>query len=464
MRRLMVVLILAYVCAVGAQVLGFGWVWDDRPLVAEAALAPAGEALARAWTQDFWSLAPLGDRFVSGMYRPVVTTTYIAERALGSGPGAMHLLNLEVHLLVAVLVGLLARRLGGVAWVAGGLMLFHPHAAEHLGNISARTDLLATLGVVASLLLRDHAAVRVRWLGGLCLALAILAKEVALVGLVLWVALDLWQGRRNPRRWLPALVAVLAAVGLRTWAVGLPLHRLDAGGGVIAGLSSTGWALWDLVIPIPAGPWPQPHAPLMGIFLLIAFLILWRWTRLMVIWVAICWAPMAGWISLELRDSRSLLYLPCVGLALALARAPFWKIPWLRWPGLVLAGLLFFLQYGALGHWRSSETLWEWGVSSHASSPLTHVNLGRVYAESERFVLAEREYEYAFALAEQERDATFYVRSAQSLGDLAWMREDLLAARTYFGQAIHVAGPGNAPYAEARLEELRAGLPAEERQ
>ena len=230
----------------------------------------------------------------------------------------------------------------------------------------------------------------------------------------------------------------------------------------MAGLSSTGWAMWDLVFPMPAGPWPVAHAALPGILLMIVFLALWRWTWLFVIWVAICWAPMAGWISLELRDSRSLLYLPCVGLALALARAPFWKLPLFRWPGLALAGLLFSLQYEALSHWRNPETLWKWGVESNSFSPLTHVNLGRVYAESERYLLAERQYEYAFALAEQQRDATFYVRSAQSLGDLAWMREDLQVARTYFSQAIHVAGLGNAPYAEARLEELRRGLSAEE--
>ena len=133
-----------YVLVMGLALSGHTWVWDDRSLVVDGRLEPVLVALRLAWTQDFWSLAP--DGHASGMYRPLTGTVYILERALfGLSPGLAHGLNVVLHASVAGCVGLLARQIGGHQALAAALVLAHPHAGELVGNVTARTDLLAAL-------------------------------------------------------------------------------------------------------------------------------------------------------------------------------------------------------------------------------------------------------------------------------------------------------------------------------
>ncbi len=455
MRSWFILLVLVvYAVVMGIRTSGFGVVWDDRPLVHEADLEPVGEALQAAWTSDFWSLAPETDRFESGMYRPVVTTTYILERWAGWGSGGAHVVNLMLHLCVVVLVGLLAAELGLPSGWAALLFLVHPHASGLLGNVAARTDLLATLGVVGALTLVRRQ--RLGW-GAVVLALGALSKETALVGVILWWWVDWAEFRREPKRCIWPLLALGAVLGLRSLVVGsIPDMQLGAESGLLVGLSSTGWAYLDLLVPRDVGPWPAPHLSWPGFIGLAVALGVSRWSRFGAVWVLICWLPTAGWFPLEVRESSALLYLPAVGLALVWAGVMKARPrPAVLLASVVLLGLAG-AQYRALSPWTDSLSLWSWGVETNPTDPLPQVNLGRVHAEAGRLELARIHYTNAASLAQARHDATFFVKAAYSLGELALLEGDTDGANVYFSDAVSVAGAGNHPPSEQRLLELAA--------
>ena len=446
--RALPLLLGVYVLVMGLALSGHGWVWDDRALIVAGRLEPAGEALRLAWTQDFWALAQ--DGHGSGMYRPLTGTLYIVERALlGLSPGLAHLVNVLLHASVAGCVGLLARQLGGRAWIGAALVLLHPHAAELVGNVAARTDLLAALGVSGALVLRS----RHPWGAATALLAGALCKEVALAGLPLWWALDAWEGRRPA--WLPGLVAVSAALGLRLLVLGL-----SAGDGgsldLLGAAASSGWALADVVLPLPAGPWPLARSPALGVgvaglFLLLSALSIrrgWKAPLLLTGWVLLSWAPMAGWLPVEVRPSRALLYLPLLGVGLV------GSLVQRRTPLLVLVLGMMAVGHGwVASRWSDPLTLWTWGVQRNAQEPLCHVNLGRAHAELGDFESAEVAYSQAAALAFEQQDATWFVPAATALGRLALERGDPEAARVFFQDAVNVGGEA-APEAQDALEAL----------
>ncbi len=126
-------------------------------------------------------------------YRPVLTTLFaIAYRAGGGSPAWFHIIAFSMFIVLGVLLFYLFRRIfalsnpdGGsdaVALLAAGFYTLHTANAETVNYISAVSDLLSTLLMVASLLIY---AARPAWRKfGLYLfpaALAVLTKEVSVI-------------------------------------------------------------------------------------------------------------------------------------------------------------------------------------------------------------------------------------------------------------------------------------------
>jgi hypothetical protein len=115
--------------------------------------------LRALWTTDYWRGVDAAGRVRElspdrNLYRPVtVLSFWVTAAAAGVDAAAFRLVNLLLHALAALLVGVLCRLWGaaGGALVAVALMVVHPVATDVVNRIVGRADILAVVGVVGFL-------------------------------------------------------------------------------------------------------------------------------------------------------------------------------------------------------------------------------------------------------------------------------------------------------------------------
>ncbi len=202
--------------------LGYPLVWDDHSFV-------EGQPFVR----DCSSLLKLADpRFhlrggppVAGNARPVWLGSVVADACLhGGNPAGYRITSVLWHVLAAVLLMVLAWELARDPWAAfaaGALFAAHPVHTESVNIITFRSDILALVFMLLSLLFYLYRRGRIGWRRASCLAasavsfgLALLSKEMAATLPFLMLLCDRFFPERPPRRagrpWL--LYAALAAV------------------------------------------------------------------------------------------------------------------------------------------------------------------------------------------------------------------------------------------------------------
>lgn len=174
--------------------------------------------------------------------RPLMHLSWWVQARYTPSPRAFHVANIALHLLLALLVGVLASRLRVsplAAWLAGSMVLLHPLTVESVAYLSARTELFAAIGVVAACVLAVTAH-GWRWLlvyGALVFGMA--GKETAAMGLLL-VPLTRWVVGQRWEIPLGVNVALLAtAIADRGW---LTLVNLGEAGGM-----RIEWLPWLLI-------------------------------------------------------------------------------------------------------------------------------------------------------------------------------------------------------------------------
>ena len=169
--------------ALYANTLGHGFVIDDIPLISQSSVV----------SQLNWQaiLSPSG-------YHPIRTFTYALNYLLGGpDPFGYHLFNVILHCANVVILFSLILRLTGLVMVAGtGALLFavHPVQTAAVAYVSGRKDELATLFILvachAYISYRRGSGARYAFVTGVLFALAIMAKEVAVVLPVLLLLMD----------------------------------------------------------------------------------------------------------------------------------------------------------------------------------------------------------------------------------------------------------------------------------
>jgi protein O-mannosyl-transferase len=157
---------------------------DDQWIVLENPLVHSLSGLWRAFGAPYW---PNG---LVGQYRPLVIASFALDWAIGHGAGWMfHLVNVAWHVAATLLVLRLARHVLPEIGAVAAAMLFavHPVHVEAVSGVVGRSELMATVFVLAALL--AHRAGQRRAIGWY--ALALLSKESGIVLMGLAVVHDL---------------------------------------------------------------------------------------------------------------------------------------------------------------------------------------------------------------------------------------------------------------------------------
>lgn len=138
-------LLFVFCVALFSPSLNNGFAMDDRSLIKENAEIRELAGIPDLWRQDYWH-----PKLESGLYRPVVTTSYALNYAIGSGNAwTYHVVNVLLHAAISVLVFALFFRISRDLWLSGGAsVLFAAHAVhtEPVANVaSGRPEFLGGL-------------------------------------------------------------------------------------------------------------------------------------------------------------------------------------------------------------------------------------------------------------------------------------------------------------------------------
>ncbi len=194
LRTVVLVSALFGVAAVLVNGLQSRLIWDDVVLIGAGAESVAEFGLVEVLTRDFFGRG--AEASDVHYYRPLVSASYwLRHAAFGSDPLRSALTNLALHLVVCVLLYALLLQAGvAPGWAGAGVVVFGvmPRLTESVFWISGRTDVMASVFVLAALLVyfggrprgRDEpgpAPSRLLAAGGL-LFLGLMCKEVAASG------------------------------------------------------------------------------------------------------------------------------------------------------------------------------------------------------------------------------------------------------------------------------------------
>lgn len=399
-----------------ANVLQNGFVWDDVTLVEQDERIRSLDHVGEIFAQDFFEHS--NEQVKYGYYRPLVTLSYLLDHALwGSNPLGYHLTNLLLHWLACLALYALALGVFAFEWdaalVAALAFALHPVHVESVTWISGRTDVLATVAMLAAWWLhgaaeRQASAVRRRGLlvaSAGALLLALLAKELALVLPLLLLGFSL--GRRRPREALVRVVPHALAVTVYLL-VRFALVRVEAGEiterPLLQHLVTAVGAFWryvgELFWPFPLHaylqhPWVEPidaWAWLLGASALVPLALLvvcwrrrWLFPFSLLLGFGVSLLPHAGIVRLSgprdmgLVMAERFLYFPSIFFCIALGALVF------AWPRVRIASGLAVLALSVAAatavarrnpDWRDDGTLMRATLRHAPEAALLHSRLG----------------------------------------------------------------------------------------
>jgi tetratricopeptide (TPR) repeat protein len=493
----MVTLIVLLTVVAYLPVRNAGFVFDDYKNVTGNPSLRTLSGLGRIWT----------DPSASYQYYPLTYTSFWIEYHLwGLRPIGYHAVNVLLHALNAVLVGLLLSRLAVPgAWFAALLFALHPVHVESVAWVSERKNVLSALFYLSSLLayLRfEENSKRRRGLYALAFALfvcALLSKTSAVslpfaVLLVLW-----WKRGRVERRDVIALipfVLVGAALGLLTawvevrysgargpdWELSW-LERCLVAGRVV--WFYAGKLIWPdplmVIYPrwqIDPGLWWQYLFPSAAVAVVLA---LWRWRGWLgkgplvaAVFFVGTLAPVPAFINVAFMRysyvANHWQYLSSIGL-IALATATGERV-WSRIgqrrrylgavAGVVVLAALAAAAWKWAGVYVNEEALWRDNVSKDPNVWAAHNHLGFALQSGGKLGDAIGQYEQALCLkpdyAEAHYNLGVALQQAGKLGDAIDHYEQAVRLRPEFAEAHNNLGDvliqlGRFPEAMQHLEQ-----------
>lgn len=411
-----------------APALRNGFVYDDRILIVEQPRPRGAAELLGVFAERHWFNLPY--------YRPVARFTMVLQKALhGNDPAPFHAANVAFGAAAALLLlALLRERAFAIArpaaWLAAALFAAHPIAADCIHPISSgRETLLPAAFSLAALLawLRAGAAWRVAALA--CLALALLAKEQAIVVPVLFAWADRTGVAPGPRgrgvaAWVRRYAPVAAIVA--AWAAVRALVLGGAGGLRVAVLDAPLGPLWSVLYTLQTifAPFGElVYEPRLEVWLSAPRLALAlagacalglaaarasaprrRAALFFAGLAALSILPTANLLVQEARfaERYGLLALAGVAGVAAAAASGLWERPRTRWPataaGLALVAAAGLASRGLAAAFADDLAFHTQWLRTDPQAAQPHVGLGQWWAERGRSGESLAHYEAALAL------------------------------------------------------------------
>ena len=373
----------------------------------------------------------------AGYWIPLTWLSYMLDYEFyGLNPGGFHLTNVLLHLLNALLLYLVFRRMTGARWrsaFVAGIFALHPLQVESVAWVTERKDVLSTLFWMLTLLAYLRYAERPRTTGYFAVltafSLGLMAKPMLVTLPFVLFLLDFWPLHRlGPSARLPVTKPEKSGKSIlpRTTLSSLlwekvPFLALAATAGVLAYFTQDiggavrtlkGWplnlrianVLVSYVTYLAKAIWPYrlavfyPYAQTIPLWqaagaglLLVAVSILVIRARRRCPYLAVGWlwffitlVPVIGLVQVGLQATADrFTYVPIIGLAIMVA----WGVPDLLEPYrsrlVVLAvsssialSLLTARSWVQVQYWRNSTVLFEHALQVTHRNYLAHNNLG----------------------------------------------------------------------------------------
>lgn len=384
----------------------------------------------------------IGDIFLSDVflgaakyyYRPLLNLSFMAELPLaGALPFFFHLDNILLHILTAILIFILFKKLNykkPLAFFFSLLFLFHPVLTQAVAWIPGRNDSLLAIFTFAAFISflnfkeQPRLGYYLAYLGFLLLALFTKETAALLPALVILYFLIIEPSKiSRPDKYLLFIGSLAAgiiwylfrrlALGSDPLAVDLILKSLPSS--LPALFISVGKIIWPFnfsVLPILKDSSLIPG--LIGLPVLAGVLFFSKEKRPAYLLYGAAWFLILifpSFIRLNPIDTPDFLehrlYLPLIGFLIVLGEIDFVKnLDFSKRPikigGALLLIFLALLTYNRLADFSNRLDFWQAAVKNSPHSPLAHRNLGVMYYFDGRLLEAENEYSQAIALNNHE--------------------------------------------------------------
>lgn len=372
--------------------------------------------------------------FYGANWQPVTWLSSMLDYSLyGSNPVGHHATSLIFHIVNAVLLLVLLRRMTGSLWKSAfvaALFALHPLHVESVAWASERKDVLSAffmlITVWAYVLYTERPSLRGQVLVAVAFALGLMAKPMLVSLPILLLLLDYWPlgrssyagGKLGPARLVrekaPLIVLSLAScvityLAQRGGGAVIQLDRfplgLRAANAVVAYAAYIGKTIYPAGLaayyPYPRTGVPLPHLAVallvMAAITVLAFRLAKTRPYMAVgwLWYVITLVPVIGLVQVgEQSMADRYMYIPLIGLSVMIA----WGVPDLLKrrsaesltrsavvgltgvSGLVLVALML-LTSAQVGHWQSDYTLFKRAASVTRGSALIFSNYGLALAE-----------------------------------------------------------------------------------
>lgn len=150
-----VILLVITIASLYANSLGYPFLLDDNVLVKDNPLIRNMSNIPIFFKMDIFSHG-LDKKPISSSYRPIQTLTYAIDLLLwGSGPKGFHLGNVLIHIINAILVFFIIRKLFNslfLSYFTSFLFAIHPVNTQCVTYISGRADILVATFMLLSFL------------------------------------------------------------------------------------------------------------------------------------------------------------------------------------------------------------------------------------------------------------------------------------------------------------------------